>query len=71
MDIIRKLRLHQRFHEAHDEEYWIKYLSLVQKVDSYRLAYELTEEWYLEQYGVCRYSSYESFRVAKHRRYRT
>lgn len=64
---------HYNLHNAHDDWYWETYHKHLQDVENnpdgkYRYAYEKTEEEYFTKFGTNRFSSYESFRVMKHRR---
>lgn len=60
-------------HNHNDKWYWDTYDKFLQDRNlnpegKYRVAYELTEERYFTEFGTNRYSSFESFRVMKHRR---
>lgn len=41
-----------------------------QIINNYRMAYEMTEKTYQENFGKRRYASYDSFRVTKNKKIR-
>lgn len=69
MDIHSITRLNHNFYAAHDDYYWERFFYFLYESGGYhKKAYELIEEEYFEKYGINRFTSYESFRVGKHRR---
>lgn len=51
-------------------EYMDRFTELSKSLPYYRNAYEAVEEEYIQLYGLSRYRTYESFRVAKTRHYK-
>ncbi len=56
------------FYQTHDEWYWSVYDGIVPHVETYKAAYELTEDIFFERFGTHRYVDYVSFRQGKHQR---
>lgn len=69
MDILHTSRFGNRFYSRHDDWYWEKFWEYVSTYDGvFKLAYEAVEEEFKKEFGIYRFTSYESFRVGKHRR---
>lgn len=47
-----------------------RYMNNLKKCRTNEEAYELTEQEYKSEYGIQKYSSYDSFRVVKNRKFK-
>jgi len=64
-------KLRGPIYKHYSDLYWKKYLDNCQVTESYKGAWELTEEWFFEMAGFNLFTSYESFKVGKHRKFKS
>jgi hypothetical protein len=55
------------FKDIRNAGFYRRYLHNVKLTSTYMMAYQLTEDEYVEIFGKKRYSSYDSFRIIKNR----
>jgi hypothetical protein len=55
------------FKDIRNAGFYRRYLHNVKLTSTYMMAYQLTEDEYVETFGKKRYSSYDSFRIIKNR----
>ena len=55
------------FKDIRNAGFYRRYLHNVKLTSTYMIAYQLTEDEYVEIFGKKRYSSYDSFRIIKNR----
>jgi hypothetical protein len=56
------------FKDIRNAGFYRRYLHNVKLTSTYMMAYQLTEDEYVEIFGKKRYSSYDSFRIIKNRK---